>query len=101
MTQPNMPMAPPNPFAGVTDPCALAATLHAALLNLMCGGTPSAVKFGDQEIHFSRSNIPEMRLEISRLTAMCEAKRGIKRTVRAGPSARWTAGRNGYGFGGY
>jgi hypothetical protein len=99
MSDPCMPAPPPNPFADVTDPCALAAQMQAALMQLLSGATPSAIVFGDQSIHFSRANIPELRKEISRLSAMCDASHGRHRTVRAGPHARWTA--PGFGFGGY
>lgn len=97
-----MPTPPPNPFVGVTDPCALAVQMQAALMQLMSGGTPSAVTFGDQEMRFSRSNIPEMRAEIARLNAMCASRHGRGRAVRMGPHARWLSPRNwGAPYGGY
>lgn len=102
MTQPCMPTTPSNPFAGMSaNPCAALSALKDAQLLLLSGQAVAAVTFGDQTIHFSRANAPELRMLISRLSAECDAAHGRKRTVRAGPHARWTAPRSGWGFGGY
>jgi len=99
--------APPGPpsaafFAALAaDPCAAAVALQAAQLQLLTGANVASVRFGDQENRFSRVDANALQKAISRLSAMCDAAHGRKRTVRAGPSARWTAPRNGWGFGGW
>jgi hypothetical protein len=96
------PALPANPFAAlVSNPCAAKDALTAALYQLLAGQGVAEVAFETQTLRFQRAAIPELRAEIARLTAICDARRGVKRTVRVGPHARWTARRSGYGYLGY
>lgn len=105
MTQNRMPTPPANPFAGMSaSPCDAFAALKDIQLQLLAGQAVASVRFGDQEIRFSRSNDAELRLLISRLGAECDHARGVKRSARIGPHARWLNPRSGgfpNGYGGY
>ena len=99
---PALPTPSLNPaFAAMArDPCAAAEMLQGAQLQLLAGANVASVMFEGQQVHFSRVDAAALQAALTRLETMCAARHGVKRTVRAGPHARWT-GRHGYGFGGY
>ena len=84
--------------AMAADPCAAAIALQAAQLQLLCGRNEASARFGDIETRWSRVDAAALQKAISRLSAMCDAAHGRPRAVRTGPSARWTAPRNGWGW---
>ena len=85
MTNPCQPNSQP---LSITSPCMMLPLLRGALLELIGGKARSRVRFGDQELQFHGSNIAELRKEIIRLEAMCNAN-GTEnlqgRAVQAGP----------------
>lgn len=106
MTQNNQPCGPPTlpnlaVFAAMAaNPCAALDALQAAQLQLLSGANVAHVTFGDQNVAYSRVDAKALQAAISRLSAMCDAAQHRPRAVRAGPHARWTAPRNGWGSGG-
>lgn len=81
-----------SPFDGIdtSDPCAAWPILNRALLELLAGASESRIRFGSDEVMFqpfTAQHIPELRREVNRLKAACEAKaagRPIRRAFRAG-----------------
>lgn len=104
INQPCAPLAPPVEaiFLAMADnPCEAVRQLTAAQYQLEMGRNVASVRFGDQETRFSRVDANALAKLVSKAQALCDSRHGRGRAVRVGPHARWTAPRNGWGFGGY
>ncbi|WP_424362977.1 hypothetical protein [Methylocystis parvus] len=66
------------------DACAYLPQLRAAYYALLAGSQTQRVRYGEQEISYSRGNVELLRAEVRRLETLCGAGGGTARAIRAG-----------------
>lgn len=64
------------------DPCAAVKELRKIRLLIAAGGVPETVRFGDDEVRYSKANLGLLDREIARLEVACEAASNIQPTRR-------------------
>jgi hypothetical protein len=55
------------------SPCALAGALKALRLQLVTGGVEEAIRFGEDEVRYSRANLASLDREIDKAERECAA----------------------------
>lgn len=66
------------------DACGYLPQLRAAYYALLAGSQTQRVRYGEQEISYSRGNVEMLRAEMRRLEIICGAGGGTARAIRAG-----------------
>lgn len=61
------------------DPCTAVKILRGLRMQIIAGGQPETVRFGNDEVRYSKANVTALDKEIERLSAECAAIRGGKR----------------------
>lgn len=66
----------------VSDPCSVAENLKLVRLQIVAGGQAEVIRFGDDEVRYSRANLEALEREIERYEGACAASRGNGRRRR-------------------
>lgn len=61
------------------DPCKAVKLLRGLRLQISAGGQAETVRFGDDEVRYSKANLVALDQEIERLSKECEAINGGRR----------------------
>lgn len=61
------------------DPCRAVKLLRGLRLQISAGGQPETVRFGNDEVRYSKANLVALDQEIERLTKECTAISGGRR----------------------
>lgn len=61
------------------DPCLAAKKLRGVAIQIAAGGQAETVRFGQDEVRYSKANLTALEKEIERLSAECASSQGGRR----------------------
>ncbi|PTW53911.1 hypothetical protein C8N35_11531 [Breoghania corrubedonensis] len=65
-----------NDVLDTSDPCAVAERLRSIRLTIVAGGQAERVRFGEEEVEYSRANLTLLEREIAKFEDACILKNG-------------------------
>lgn len=72
------------------DPCAVVDALRGVRLQIATGGVPVVVRFGEDEVRFSKPVLSALDLEIERFERLCAEKQRKSTRSRFAKTIRWS-----------